>query len=76
VSTLISRVVPNAASASVIRNGISASCPRRTRGRGPRVVAPVWPKNASMMSVKVKAWPNPAPGPAPPPVASGSPPRS
>jgi hypothetical protein len=60
VSTLISRVIPNAASASSMSNRISASWPRRIRGFGPRPDAapPPWPpKNASMMSVKE----NPAP---------------
>ena len=61
VSTLISRVTPNAASASSRLIRISASWPRRVRGRGPRVPA-CWPKNASMMSVNEKPWPKPGPG--------------
>ena len=76
VSTLSSRVTPNAASASSISSRISASWPRRTRDRGPRPAAGTAappPKNASMMSVNEKPAPWPKPPPAPP---NGSPPRS
>ena len=55
LSTLISRSVPKHAWCKSTSMRISASCPARIRGRGPRVPPP--PKNASMTSPK----PNPAP---------------
>ena len=67
VSTLSSRVTPKAASASSTSSRISASWPRRVRGRGPRVCPPGWPpKKASMMSVNEKPAPWPKPPPMPP----------
>ena len=47
---------------------MSASWPARTRGRGPRLPPP--PKNASMMSPKPLAFPNPPKPPKPLPPAS------
>ena len=76
VSTLSSRATPNAASASSISSRISASWPRRVRGRGPRAAppGPAWPpKNASMMSVNEKPG---ALAEARPPPPKTSPPRS
>ena len=78
VSTLSSWVVPNAASARSTSSRISASWPRRLRGRGPRPdwAPPAWPpKKASMMSVKENPAPA-APAPPKPPPLKGSPPRS
>ena len=75
VSTVRSRVLPKAVSASSRSSRISASAPCRTRLRGPRAVDA--PKNASMMSPRPPKPPNgPPAGPTPPPGASGSPPRS
>ncbi|CAB4760169.1 unannotated protein [freshwater metagenome] len=68
LSKVMSRSVPNAASYKSTSTRISASCPARTRGRGPRLPPP--PKNASMMSPKPLAPPNPPYPPKPLPPAS------
>ena len=66
VSTVRSRVVPNAVSASSRSSRISASAPCRTRLRGPRAVDA--PKKASMMSPRP---PKPAPNGLPAGAAAG-----
>ena len=73
VSTVSSRVVPNAVSDRSSSTRIVPLRPRRARLRGPRWV---WvPKKASMMSLNGKPAP-PNPPPVAAPGAKGSAPRS